>query len=1024
MSKYWRLANSRKQKGWLDKAAKFLPGPAEVSACSVAVPVEMDKKEAVAAAGGLASSGVRSYEVWWDGSEKSLQLILACERADMPGYRQAFRNMYPNAAFSPADAAPAWFDPAAKYNFFDVGVYHGHYAAVFDQARAHQIMSQIASTVQLSKKAWLQFVFKSYSFSPFLKQHVSRLDGKVREIRRGNYLSNMEILMHPDKKPHDHPEAGRDFANNYAGLLKHATLKMQGAHMLMSARGLVVSDEDVNLHFDEIEALPVENVRSGHEHLTKFRYRDQKRWLPGSKGSRIRAGGQKLCRAEIFPKRLLPDPEPHLDKALSGYCGRGIFGYKARRPLPFLILNLPEIPLFIHLPSPSTPNMETTRGVAMPAAPSEKSGGALGSFRPGADRPEWGLTVRSKDAEATVVSPSDFATHLYAVGGSGSGKTSLIRLLAKHLEAWNESGEFSSAFIYVDPKGDDSRKFVQQCMPGSLEEGMVHYLDPQETRFSINPLELPPYRESEREEVVSRYVGYFMKTIEEWYQQSASYVQMERIFRALLFYMYMEHDAPTFLDMHSIILRLQGGREALAGIIKEFGEPDPEMAQALESISSLKGDAFVPLLNRVEQFATDPVLKRMFSVRRGTVDFDELIKPGSCAVVRISPLNMPQHVQPLAMQAFILKLWFTIQERADRVPEGERTQVVLALDEFQIVKDLQVLQLMLEQARSLGLGLVLSHQTTEQISDRQLGIITGNSGTQFVGRVNGRDAARISQIWDPQFQKPLQHQLASQEYFHWTVRERAPPGKEQPPPAQFWLSPPPGLISADGFEQFVSSQLARYGGGVVEGAARESAGLKLWKESLGVEVPSRMEWRVMLMLLERPMQQVEIAMKLKMANRSELLPVLKDMMSRGLLKRAGDKRAAPYELAISARRSYFEPDVAPVGSADDVEGVARQAFQAYLRQGFFVAVADQTVRKGVDRTDLVAYDYETETPVSIEIESVSEVRSHSEHVRYNMTKWRGMGFGMCHVWSKSRSVLKVFEDLDESEKKSVKVTVV
>ena len=89
----WRLANGRKPKGALDRAEKFLPGPAEISACSVSVPVEMDKREAVEAAGGLAGPGVRSYEVWWDGSEKQLQMVLACEKADMAGYRQAFRNM-------------------------------------------------------------------------------------------------------------------------------------------------------------------------------------------------------------------------------------------------------------------------------------------------------------------------------------------------------------------------------------------------------------------------------------------------------------------------------------------------------------------------------------------------------------------------------------------------------------------------------------------------------------------------------------------------------------------------------------------------------------------------------------------------------------------------------------------------------------------------------------------------------------------------------------------------------------------
>ena len=75
---------------------------------------------------------------------------------------------------------------------------------------------------------------------------------------------------------------------------------------------------------------------------------------------------------------------------------------------------------------------------------------------------QWGEMAKSKDAGAAVVSPTDFANHLYVVGASGSGKTSLIRLLAKHLEAWNGNGVFRNAFIYVDPKGDDSHKFVRQ----------------------------------------------------------------------------------------------------------------------------------------------------------------------------------------------------------------------------------------------------------------------------------------------------------------------------------------------------------------------------------------------------------------------------------------------------------------------------------------------------------------------------------------------------------------------------------
>ena len=1030
-SKRWRLANPKKQKGQLDGVKEFLPGIGDIAACSVVVPMEMDKKEAVLAAGGLASAGIRSFEVWWDGDEKRLQIVLVGERQDMSSFRQAFANMYPNAVFADLKhVVPEWFDRTVPYQIFDVGTYHGHYTAVFDKARAHQIITQIANTIQLSRHAWIQFTFRHYQFNSFLRRHVTRLDEKAREIKRGKYLSTSEIIMHTDKTPHEHPELGYDYTNNYSGLQKHATLKMQGAHLLMSIRGLVRSDTELNLHFDEIEALPVENIHSGHEHLTKYRYKYGD-FYAGKKPqlARIKGGG-KCQRIGLFESRLLPDPRPFLDSASSEYFEKHWYkNYRERAPLPFLILNLPEVPLLIHLPNPSTPNIDTTRGVTLPAKPSEKEGGNMGFFK-AIKNPEafdwksvWGEIAKSKEADAAVVSPADFANHLYAVGASGSGKTSLIRILAKHLEEWNNTGKFHNAFVYVDPKGDDSHKFVRQCSPKTLKNGRVHFLDPQQTKFSINPLELPKHQPGEREEVVSRYVGYFMKTIEEWYQQSASFVQMERIFRALLFYIYMKHDFPTFLDIHDIILRLQEGKgDALPQIINTFGVPDPEMMQALESIATLKGEAFIPLLNRIEQFATDPVLKRMFSVRHGTVDFDELIKPGRYTVVRISPLNMPHHVQPLAMQAFILKLWFTIQERANRVRnEKDRTQVVMALDEFQIVKDLQVLQLMLEQARSLGLGLILSHQTTEQISDKQLGLITGNSGTQLVGKVNGKDASRISQIWDPQFQKELMQQLASQEYFHWTVREKAAPGEEQPPPIQFWLNVPPELLADDEqYADFLSGQLDRYGRGVVEDTVvRQSAMNKnKWLDSISVLLPGHMEWKIMLLLKEKKsMQQVEMASKLKVSNRSEVLDALKDMLEHGLVQKTDSgNRLSPYELTPSARSDYFDHDFAEIGSAKEIRELTQEVFDVYVGKGMFVTPASQRIVKGQDRTDLVVYDYDNDIPISVEIESVSEVQSHPEHVKYNMTKWGKMGFEQCHVWSNSPKIHQLCDALDDEEK--------
>jgi len=54
----------------------------------------------------------------------------------------------------------------------------------------------------------------------------------------------------------------------------------------------------------------------------------------------------------------------------------------------------------------------------------------------------FGKLVKSSDVNASVVSPDDFSRHIYAVGATGTGKTSLIRLISKHLEMLNLNGKF------------------------------------------------------------------------------------------------------------------------------------------------------------------------------------------------------------------------------------------------------------------------------------------------------------------------------------------------------------------------------------------------------------------------------------------------------------------------------------------------------------------------------------------------------------------------------------------------------
>ena len=401
-SHLWRLANSRRPKGLLDRTKKFLPCAGNLSACSVTVPINMDAKVATAMAGGLYSKHVRSLELWWDGTEKKLRVVLVAEAQDMNRFRADFGAMYPNAAFSDlGKTVPDWYDPAkSRYQIFDAGTRHGHYAAVYDGAKSHQLMTRMANAVQSCKYAWVQFTFTGYDFTPQLDRYAQRLDTRYMTISNASHHQSSDKPGHANRKPHDRLELGRDFTNNYSYLQKHASQKRQGRHTLLSIRGLAQTDSDIDLPFDMIETAPVGNANLAYDHLTTFGY-DYDRFWSGTKKPRFRwRRKDALQRIRIFESRLLPDPRRLLNDAYSRYFDKAwLRGYRERLPLPFIIVTQPEMPVFLHLPDPSTPSIDTTRGMMLPSSTSDKTGAGIGSFsaQEGHDEPDGDLILQETE---------------------------------------------------------------------------------------------------------------------------------------------------------------------------------------------------------------------------------------------------------------------------------------------------------------------------------------------------------------------------------------------------------------------------------------------------------------------------------------------------------------------------------------------------------------------------------------------------------------------------------------------------
>jgi len=328
----------------------------------------------------------------------------------------------------------------------------------------------------------------------------------------------------------------------------------------------------------------------------------------------------------------------------------------------------------------------------------------------------------------------DRRRHVYIIGKSGVGKSKLQELMIRQDIAYGHG------VCIIDPHGELIEEILNFIPEERIED--VCIIDPGDVLFpsSFNPLSNidPTFKHQLTQGLIEVLRKQFASN---WSPR------LEHVFRftvlALLDYPYA-----TMRGMISMLVDRNYRQKVIEYIqddmVKRFWAI--EFADWSEKFDT---DAIIPLVNKLGQFLSDPMLRNIFSQKENKIDIEKLMNEQKIILINLAKGKIGEENSSFFGSMFLTKIKQAGMARA-KLEQKDRADSYLYIDEFQnIVTD--TFENILSEARKYGINLVMAHQYVAQLQPKTLQAVLGNVGSLVVFRVGGDDATKIKPEFAPVF---------------------------------------------------------------------------------------------------------------------------------------------------------------------------------------------------------------------------------------------------------------------------------
>ena len=351
-----------------------------------------------------------------------------------------------------------------------------------------------------------------------------------------------------------------------------------------------------------------------------------------------------------------------------------------------------------------------------------------------------GETTYRKKYQRFGLLPQDRLRHLWILGKTGSGKSTLIaNLFAQDLAT-------GQGVALLDPHGD----LVETVLPLVPPErtNQVLLLSPADVEYpvSFNIFRQGKHMHPSPALMASEILSVFRK-------QWATFwgARLEHIFRNAILAVASDPRA-TLLFLYRFLVEERLRKK----IIEQVSDPVVRLFWNKEFANYSKAfqrEAMSPVLNKLGAFVSNPVIRNIVGQERSRVDLIKLMNENGILLANLAAGSIGEDASHLLGGLLLSALQLAGNSR-----ERGGASIIIYIDEFQhFVTD--SLATMLAESRKFGLGLVLAHQYLTQLPDNLRDAVMGNVGSMILFRLGAQDAKVLAPEFEPVFSAHDMQQL-------------------------------------------------------------------------------------------------------------------------------------------------------------------------------------------------------------------------------------------------------------------------